>query len=226
MTRHPQASAQPRRVFIVDDHPVVREGLNQLLRRDGDLAVVGESSTCTGVLNQLHSTNPDLVLADLTLVDGDGLDLLKDIRARLPHLPVLILSMHDEDLYAERVIRAGGCGYLMKSVSPERLLDAIRRAMAGEIILSPAMAQRILHQAAGKRSASSPRTEDSLTDRELQIMELCGKGYGPLDIATRLHLSHKTVETHLDRIKHKLSLGDTGELRRHAINWVHSHGLT
>jgi DNA-binding NarL/FixJ family response regulator len=211
-----------RRIAIVDDHPIVRQGLAQLINREPDLAVCGDAEDAVSALGLIEDKKPDLVVVDISLNGPDGLDLLKEIRSRVPQLPVLILSMLDEAIYAERALRAGANGYIMKQEATEKVLTAIRGILAGEIYLSARMASRMLHRfivdaAPGNRS---PIAE--LTDRELEVFRLIGEGHGTRQIAEELHISVKTVESYQAHIKGKLALKNSRELLQSAIQWTMS----
>ncbi len=205
-------------VYIVDDHPIVRQGLALLINREPDLAVCGDAEEAGTALRQIEELKPDLVVVDISLNGPDGLDLLKDIRTRDANLPVLILSMLDESLYAERALRAGASGYIMKQEATERVLVAIRRILGGQIYVSDRMSNRMLHRfAGGKAQASSVA---GLTDRELEVFRLIGQGHATRQIAEELHISVKTVESYQAHIKEKLSLKNARELVQRAIQWA------
>src|SRR5271170_6436448 len=205
-------------VFIVDDHPIVRQGLALLINREPDLKVCGDAEEAGSALPRIDELKPDLVVVDISLNGPDGLDLLKNLRAQHPNLPVLILSMLDESLYAERALRDGASGYIMKQEATERVLVAIRRILGGEIYLSDRMASRMLHRFVGQEGP--PRSPIAgLTDRELEVFRLIGEGHGTRQIAGELHLSVKTVESYQAHIKDKLSLKNARELVQRAIQW-------
>ena len=209
-----------RRVFIVDDHPIVRQGLTALINTEVDLAVCGDAEDSGSALRRIEEIKPDLAVIDISLNGPDGLDLLKSIRTREANLPVLILSMLDESLYAERALHAGANGYIMKQEATERLLVAIRRILAGEIYLSERMSNRMLHRfaAGGPVGSESPIAE--LSDRELEVFRLIGEGRGTRQIAEELHISVKTVESYQAHIKEKLLLKNARELVQQAIQWT------
>ena len=208
-----------RTVFIVDDHPIIRQGLALLINREPDLIVCGDAEETSSALRRIEELKPELVIVDISLNGPDGLDLLKNIRARDPDLPVLILSMMDELLYAERGLRAGANGYIMKQQATEQVLVAIRRILGGEIYLSERMANKMLHLFVGgsPKKQSSPVAD--LTDRELEVFRLIGEGHGTRQIADELHLSIKTVESYQAHIKEKLLLRNGRELVQRAIQW-------
>jgi DNA-binding NarL/FixJ family response regulator len=208
------------RVFVVDDHPIVRQGLSQLINREPDLMVCGEAEDARTALEAIAALNPGFLIVDVSLDGPDGIELLKAIRARDPKLPVLMLSMHDESLYAERALRAGANGYIMKQEATENVLVAVRRILHGEIYLSERMSRRMLAQFASHPDAAKRSPMDLLTDRELEVFRLIGQGQGTRQIAEALCLSVKTVESYQAHIKDKLSLKNSRELMQHAVQWV------
>ena len=220
------SSSRPKqkRILLVDDHPLMRRGQADLLSREKDFVVCGEVGTAHEAMAAIAKLNPDLVLADMSLPDKDGLELIKDIQALHPGLPVLAMSMQDESLYAARVLRAGGRGYLMKAEGPERLAAAIRTVFSGQVALSPRMSAKILESMVGSSSKTGAEPEAKLSDRELEVMRHYGEGWSTEEIATRLHLSPKTVDVHRAHIKEKLELKTTPEFSRFAIRWVASQG--
>ncbi len=209
-----------KRVFVVDDHPIVRQGLALLINQEADLTVCGEAEDMHSALQSVPAARPDVVIVDISLNGPDGLELLKHVRLKCPALPVLILSMHDEQIYAERALRAGANGYIMKQEATERVLVALRRILSGETYVSDRIAKSMLqHYLRGANvSAHSPISE--LTDRELEVFRLIGEGHGTRQIAEELHLSVKTVESYQAHIKEKLSLRSARELVQHAIQWT------
>jgi len=208
-----------RMIFIVDDHPIVRQGLALLINREPDLAVCGDAEEAGSALDRIEELRPDLVVLDISLNGPDGLDLLKTIRARDFNLPVLILSMMDEVLYAERGLRAGANGYIMKQQATEQVLVAIRRILGGEIYVSERMSNKMLHLFVGGSPAQQSSPVADLTDRELEVFRLIGEGHGTRQIADELHLSIKTVESYQAHIKEKLLLKNGRELVQRAIQW-------
>lgn len=208
-----------RTVLIVDDHAIVRQGLALLINREPDLAVCGDAEEAGAALLLIEALKPDLVMVDISLNGPDGLDLLKTIRGRDPNLPVLILSMMDELLYAERALRAGANGYIMKQQATEQVLVAVRRILGGEIYLSERMANKMLHLFVGGAPAPQTSPIADLTDRELEVFRLIGDGHGTRQIADELHLSVKTVESYQAHIKEKLLLKNGRELVQRAIQW-------
>src|ERR1700739_877347 len=207
------------RVFVVDDHPIVRQGLALLVNREDDLVVCGEAEDAHAAIQSLAASKPDILIVDISLNGPDGLDLLKDVRMRYPELPVLILSMHDESIYAERALRAGAQGYIMKQEATEKVLVAVRRILSKEIYISERIANRMLQRYIGNRSAERPSSIADLTARELEVFRLIGEGHSTRQIAEELHISVKTVESYQAHIKEKLSLRSARELVQHAIQW-------
>lgn len=226
MSRKEQATSPSKRtkILLVDDHPLMRRGQADLLNREADFAVCGEAGTAKEAMEAIAKLKPDLVLVDMGLPDKDGLELVKDIQALHPGLPVLAMSMQDESLYAARVLRAGGRGYVMKQEGPERLAAAIRTVLSGQVALSPRMSAKILDSLVGGMGKADADPEAKLTDRELEVMRLFGEGWSTDEIAVRLHLSPKTVEVHRGHIKEKLGFKTTPEFTRFAIRWVASQG--
>ncbi|HWW85112.1 MAG TPA: response regulator transcription factor [Vicinamibacterales bacterium] len=214
----PAQQGAKRRVLVVDDHPIVRQGMTLLINREPDLEVCGEAEEATAAIAAIEQLQPDVVIADLSLNGPDGIDLVKAIRARSSSLPVLVLSMHDELTYAERALRAGANGYIMKQEATTRVLTAVRRILSGDVYLSDRAANRVVQQfVRGATRTESPIAE--LSDRELEVFRLIGQGHGTRQIAEELHLSVKTVESHQAHIKEKLSLRSARELVQHAIQW-------
>lgn len=222
MVTKPQIASPTKkcRVLLVDDHPIVRQGLALLIDREPDLAVCGEADGAHSAFHAITTLRPDMVVLDISLNGPDGLDVLKEIRIRTASLPVLILSMHDESIYAERAMRAGANGYIMKQEATEKVLVAIRRILQGEVYLSDRLTSTMLQQY--MRGASSPKKSPlvNLTDRELEVFRLIGEGHGTRQIAEELHLSVKTIESYQAHIKEKLALRNARELVQHAIEWT------
>jgi DNA-binding NarL/FixJ family response regulator len=220
--RVPSEPAQParRRVVLVDDHPMMRAGLAQLIERQPDLTVGGEASNPAEALQLLSKAQPDIVLADLTMPGRSGLEFVKDVLAVSPALPILIVSMHDEAVYAERALRAGARGYVMKEAGGEAVVVAIRQILGGQVYVSPAMSARILENISGKKPRGSTSPIEKLSDREFEVFQLIGQGKSTRDIAEQLHLSSKTVDVHRSHIKEKLELRDSTALIRHAVRWI------
>jgi DNA-binding NarL/FixJ family response regulator len=217
------AQTAKKRVLIVDDHPIFRAGLTGLVNLETDITVCGEAQDATQAMQAVENMQPDLVLLDMSLPGKSGLELLKDIRALAPQTPVLIISMHDETMYAERVIRAGGRGYIMKQEGPEKIVQAIRKVMSGGISVSDSISSLILDALSGaKKGAVS--SVSTLTDREFEVYRLLGQGKEPHEIARMLHLSIKTVDTHRTHIRQKLGLRNATELIHHATRWTAEQG--
>ncbi|UCG47941.1 MAG: response regulator transcription factor [Phycisphaerales bacterium] len=210
-------------VFIVDDHPIVRDGLTTIINHEKNLVVCGEADEPQDALKAISELKPDVVVVDITLKNSNGIELTKILKARYSALPVIVLSIHDESIYAERALRAGASGYLMKEVASENIVIAIRTVLSGEIYVSNKLGKHLLRKmaAAGKADTIIAPT-DSLSDRELEVLRLTGRGYKPSKIAQSMHLSVKTVETYRARIKEKLNLANADELLRYAIQWVGS----
>lgn len=205
----------------MDDHPLLREGLAQLLHEEADLLVCGQAADARQAIETLEQCNPDVAVIDLMLKGADGIELLKNMRALRPKLPILVLSMHEETLYGERVLRAGARGYLMKREASAKVLIALRRILNDEIYLSDALSNSLLHKLVdGNNPKHCQSPIDTLTDRELEIFQLIGRGRGTRDIAQDLHISIKTIESHRAHIKEKLSLKTAMELIQHSIQWV------
>jgi DNA-binding NarL/FixJ family response regulator len=205
------------KVFLVDDHPIVRQGLGLLINREPDLVVCGEAEDAPSALQRMASAQPDLMVIDISLDGPDGLELLKTIRLKEPILPVLILSMHEESTYAERSLRAGANGYIMKQEATERVLVAIRRILEGKVYLSERLTNKMLEQFVHGAGSSKNDPLMTLSDRELEVYRLIGAGHGTRQIADQLHVSVKTVESYQAHIKEKLSLRNARELVQHAI---------
>jgi len=206
------------KIFVVDDHPIVREGLVQMVNNEQDLTVIGQGEDAYGSLRAIRAAKVDLVLLDVSLKDSDGIELLKELKAQEPELPVLMLSMHDESLYAERALRAGARGYIMKQEAPSTLLDAIRRVLSGDIYVSEKMSALLLKRMVGGTSKNQDALPlDRLTDREMEVFRLIGSGKPVREIAENLFLSIKTIEAHREHIKEKLGFKTSAELLRFAI---------
>ncbi len=214
-----QAPPRKNRILVVDDHPIVRQGLALLINQEADMLVCGEAEEAMGAMHVLASAKPDVLIVDISLNGPDGLDLLKNVRTTHPTLPVLILSMHDESIYAERALRAGANGYIMKQEATEKVLVALRRILAGEIYVSDHIANKMLKHYITGSGTLRPSSIADLSDRELEVFRLIGEGHGTRQIAEELHLSVKTVESYQAHIKEKLSLRSARELMQHAIQW-------
>ncbi|HSN55653.1 MAG TPA: response regulator transcription factor [Candidatus Sulfomarinibacteraceae bacterium] len=221
MTDHaPVGRSRCHRVMIVDDHPLMRRGLRELFEREPGLEVCGEAESVAGALDEIDGASPDLVIIDLTLKDGSGLALVEAIRDRDPSVATLIWSMHDESLFAERALRTGAMGYVSKAASADELVAAVRDVLGGRVAVSPAVAQRLL-QTVGRGGAKTMSGGVlSLSNRELAVFELIGNGLTTRQIAERLQLSVKTIDSHRENIKAKLGLDSAIDLVRHAVLWV------
>ena len=213
------ASAKIKRIVIVDDHPLFRKGLEQLINSTGDgFAICGEAGDAAEGMVRIRELKPDMAIVDLSLPGANGIELIKNIRAEFSKLPILILSMHDESLYALRALRAGAQGYVMKQEALENVIGAIREVLAGRPYLSTEMSAKLITNFASGSSQTNPT--DKLSDRELEILELIGKGRDVHEISAALHISRKTVETHRAHIKEKLNLKNAREVNRFAAQWV------
>jgi DNA-binding NarL/FixJ family response regulator len=223
----PPSTVTPARqcVLLVDDHPFMRAGLAQLIDRQADFMVCGEAGSPAEAFQVIAKTKPDLILTDLTMPGRSGLEFIKDLLAAEPKLAVLVVSMHDELVYAERALRAGARGYIMKEAGGENLLTAIRQVLRGEVYVSPRMSARILAAMSGTRPRGSSSPIEKLSDREFEVFQLIGQGKSTRDIAEQLHLSPKTVDVHRGHIKEKLELKDATALIRHAVRWVETQQL-
>ncbi|HBE73709.1 MAG TPA: DNA-binding response regulator [candidate division Zixibacteria bacterium] len=207
-------------VFIVDDHPLVRQGLAMLIDMQGDLRTAGEASDFQQALEGIASAKPDLAIVDLSLKGTDGLELTKALRKRHPRLAVLVISMYDEAIYAERALKAGARGYIMKREANEELLNAIRRVLAGKVYLSENFSSLLLEKIVGRDTGAKTLLIENLTDREMEVLRLVGMGRKNQEMAALLGLSHKTIQVYKEKIKRKLNLKNSSELAHYAINWL------
>jgi DNA-binding NarL/FixJ family response regulator len=220
--KKPTAAKRPRtKIFVVDDHPMMRQGLAQLIHNEPDLELCGEAEDAATALQLIDELQPNLAIADISLRSGTGIELIKDLQVRHPELAILVLSMHDESLYAERVLRAGGRGYVMKQEGGKKIMEAIRQVLSGQTYVSASIAAKIVDSVAGRRNPAASAVE-TLTDREFEIFQLIGQGQATKAIAEQLHVSVKTVEVHRVNIKEKLKLGTAPELIRFAVRWIES----
>jgi DNA-binding NarL/FixJ family response regulator len=208
-----------RRILIVDDHPIVRQGLRRLMENEDDLTVCGEAETARDARIAIKELNPDAVIVDISLKQGDGIELVRDVRAHHAMLPLLVLSMHDEAIYAERMLSAGASGYIMKQAASEQFLVSLRRVMDGGIYVSEAVGSNMIQKFASGGSYVSANPIDRLSNRELQILHMIGKGMSTRETAKSLNLSIKTIESHRQRIKRKLNLHTGAQLVQYAVNW-------
>ena len=213
---------QAKRIVIVDDHPLFRKGLEQLINSEDGFAVCGEANNAPEAMDVIRKLNPDLAIVDLSLPGANGIELIKNIRAEFSKLPVLVLSMHDESLYALRALRAGAEGYVMKHEAMANVIHAIHEVFTGRPYLSPAMAAQVITKFAHREAEGEADAVERLSDRELEILELIGKGKDVREIARLLHLSPKTVETHRSHIKDKLDLKNSREVARFALQWLNA----
>jgi len=210
------------RILIVDDHPIVRQGLAELINQEHDLEVCAQAADAREAMKAVKTLNPDMIIIDIALKETSGVDLIKDIKARHPRLPVLALSMHDESVYAERALRAGAKGYIMKQEATEEVIVAIRKVLSGQVYASETITEKMVSKFINGPTDASASPVDQLSDRELEVFILIGKGYGTRKIADKLYLSVKTIETYRAHLKEKLGLADSTELLRYAIQWVSS----
>ena len=214
------AAASKCRVFLVDDHPIVRRGFHLLLGMEPDLMVCGEADSGPAALQKILTLKPDVAIVDLSLKGSSGLELIKQLRAQSLKLKLLVFTMRDEGIYAERALRAGADGYLTKEEGAEKAVEAIRLLMQGKRYVSEKLAEKMMEKLVGNTSGAETAVE-SLSDRELEVLELIGNGLGSRQIAEKLHLSIKTIESHREHIKTKLGLGRAAELVSYAFNWFH-----
>jgi DNA-binding NarL/FixJ family response regulator len=214
------SGAKSQRIFIVDDHPVFREGLSKVIGQEPDLEVCGEADTAAEAFSKIDALGPDLVMTDIGLPGKGGLELIQDIHAINPALPVVVVSMHEEKMYAERVLRAGGRGYVMKQAGPAKMLQAIRTVLSGRIAVSEAISAGILDNLSRPPAKDGGPVMGKLSNREFEILRLIGQGRDSHNIAEALHLSIKTVDTHRGNIRIKLGLKNSTELIHYAVRWV------
>ena len=225
-------SEQPRdkidgnkaKILIVDDHPLVREGLADLVNKEKDLVVCGQAEDAYQAMEAIRELKPDMAIVDISLKETSGLELIKDIKIQHPGLPILTLSMHEESVYAERALRAGAKGYIMKREATKKVVTAIRKVLRGQLYLSEKMTTRLVRKFVDGKPEAGTSPIDRLTDRELEVFCLLGRGNGTRQISEQLHLSVKTIETYRSRIKEKLNLTSASELLQHAFQWVNSEG--
>lgn len=212
-------TSSPARILVVDDHPIVRLGIRQMISAEPSLSICCEADSAKTALECASRSKPDMAIVDLSLEDGNGLDLIRALRQAIPELPVLVLSMHDEALFAERALRAGARGYIMKQEAIDGLVRAIQQVLSGKICVSDRIAQNVLERL-GRDGFSTGSRLGNLTDRELEVFEMVGRGLSTAAIADRLKVSIKTIETYRSNIKTKLNLEDATDLIRHAATWV------
>lgn len=208
------------RILLVDDHAVVRFGLGQMINRQDDMVVCGEEETASQALDAIGRLKPDLVVADISLKESSGLELMRNIKAQYPKMPMLVVSAHDESIYAEIAFRAGALGYLMKSEAVEKIINAIRRVLTGSIYVSETLAAKMLHKQIRGQTSAIASPSESLSDRELEVFQLIGRWKGTRQIAGELHLSVKTIEYYREQIKRKLGIKNATELTQAATAWL------
>lgn len=208
------------RVLLVDDHPITRQGLKALVNQQPNLEVCGETDTAAQAIDLVSSLQPDLAIVDVALKTTNGIELTKNLKAHSPNLPILVVSMHDEALYAERALRAGAMGYVMKQEAGEKVALAIQHLLRGEIFLSAKMKERMLHRFVNKKREGMVFAIDTLSDREMEVFQLIGNGYSTRQIAQKLGLSSKTIDSYREHLKLKLGLETGADLVRHAIQWA------
>ncbi len=208
------------KVFIVDDHQLFREGLAQLINREADLEACGESEEVTGTIEAIAKAQPDLVIVDISLADGNGIDLIKSIREHLGNLPILVLSMHDESLYAERALRAGANGYVMKQEANKKVKEAIRQVLKGGVYVSEKMSAKMISKFVGGRPEPVKSPLELLSQRELEVFQLLGQGYSTRQVADEMKLTIPTINSFRARIKEKLKVNGASELVLAAIQWM------
>ena len=206
-------------VFIVDDHPVVRDGLTTIINYEQDMNVCGEAEDAPGALKSVTELKPDVVIIDISLKNSDGIELTKSIKSRHSKISIIVFSVHDESLYAERALLAGAKAYLMKDAVSENIIKVIRTVLSGEIYVSNAVSKKFLHKIAGDKAGTTKTPIENLSNREFEIFRLIGEGYKASQIAKQLHLSTKTIDTYRSRIKEKLNLDNATELLQYAIKW-------
>ena len=211
------------RVYLVEDHPIFRHGLRDLIEDESDIEVCGEAESISTAWNDILRMEPDVVLVDISLKGRNGLELVKSLSGWKKELPILVLSTHEENLYAERALRAGARGYIMKHEASEQIIKGIRAVFVGDIYVSPRITSLLLSRSVGEQSAPTISHEESLSDRELEVFTLFGKGMTTKEISARLNLSPKTIATYRDRIKEKLGIKNTSELIRNAVQWLEGH---
>ena len=218
----PKASKSPvkHRLLLVDDHPITRQGVAVLINQESDLEVVGEADSAPAAIDFLQKQKADLAIIDITLKTTNGIELMKHIRVLAPDMPVLVMSMHDEGIYAERAMRAGARGYIMKQEASNRILTAIRTVLAGELHLSDRMKERMLHRFVNNRKEEVRFSIDTLSDREMEVFQLIGDGFSTRQVATKLNLSVKTIDSYREHLKLKLQLESGKDLVRYAIQWM------
>ncbi len=216
-------SSSVQTIFVLDDHPVMRAGIRHLIERETDLKVCGEAASAGAAFDAVQRLKPDVLLADLSLKSGSsGLEFIKNLKSIMPNLPVLVVSMHDERLYAERALRAGALGYVMKQEAGEKVVAAIRRVLNGEMYVADVVKDKMVHRLVATKPAAATFPIDTLSDREMEVFRLLGDGHSTRQIAAKLNLSVKTIDSYREHLKLKLNLPDGATLVRHAIQWMRS----
>lgn len=219
-----QRSTDHIRVYLVDDHPAIREAVRETIEDTIDMEICGETSSSDEAFREIEEMRPDVAIVDISLNDAHGLDLVQNVRAQYPDVRMVVFSMYDENVYAERAIRAGAAGYLMKSEPTKNIVEAIRSAHEGEVYLSRKMSSRILNKVAMGRTSEPSFAIDELTDREMAVFQMLGQGYSVQEIQDRLSLSRKTIETYRRRAKEKLGFDTVSELLQYAVQWTYGQG--
>jgi len=219
-------SSTKTRVLVVEDHPITRQGLKALINQQLNLTVCGEADCAADTFSLVETLRPDLATVDVSLKGSSGLELVKALRERFPNLPILMVSMHDEALFAERALRAGALGYVMKQEAADKIATAIQHVLRGELYLSVKMKERVLHRFVSKKNDGLVFAMDTLSSREMEVFQLIGNGFSTRQIAEKLNLSSKTIDSYREHLKLKLGLETGAELMRHAIQWVRSEALT
>jgi DNA-binding NarL/FixJ family response regulator len=209
-----------KRILLVDDHPIFRHGLEDLLKKQDDLMICGHADSAPAALEKMRNLHPDLAIVDVSINGANGIELVKQMKAEVPHLAILVLSMHDESLYALRALKAGALGYVMKAEALQHVIEAVRRVLDGRIFVSPRFGEQLIFKAVHGSENGGPSPVDRLSDRELEVLMMLGKGHNTKSIAKGLNLSVKTIETHRAHIKEKLGFSDASEMVRFAIDWV------
>jgi len=213
------------RILLVDDHPLMRQGIKALIQENRRFEVCGEAESAPRALELVNKLQPDLAIVDISLKSTNGIELTKGMRTQCPTMQVLIISMHDEDVYAERALRAGAMGYVMKHEAGEKIVEAMEQILRGEVHLSDRVKGRMLHRFVQHRTNVLISPMDKLSDREMEVFQLLGNGYGTREIASLLNLSVKTIDSYREHLKEKLSLATGNDLVRHAIQWTKSQSL-
>ncbi|MBL8829326.1 MAG: response regulator transcription factor [Planctomycetaceae bacterium] len=213
-------NGKPTRVMIADDHSLVRLGMRELLSHEPDIEICGEAASVADALKMALELTPDVIVVDLTFGDGTGIEFIKQLRLRDRNVKMIVSTMHDESLFGERCFRAGAAGFVNKEEASEKVVEAIRSVMSGKLYLSPRLADRVLNRALGGNEVRPTSALDSLTDRELEVFAMIGRGLTTRQIAEKLYLSHKTIESYRENIKSKLRLRNAAELNRHAVQWA------